>query len=271
MRWKSLAIFLGFAAALAAAGFGWSRAAAGGYEEWPALGQLALAVFNPSGQTPVNAAPAAPQDRRALSVVSDGGGTISMSIGPIVRPMFFTRQTIRGASGFGLGYQPVIALKDGAGNVVVTDNTSVVTLSIAAGTGATNAVLSCGPNDVTVVQGIATFSGCRIDRAGLGYVLQATTPGFNVGQTAPFNITLAGDTNGDCRVSIVDFSWLVSNFGKNSNSPGWTAPNASAVPPFAADLNGDGTVSIQDFSILVTKFGTTAATCAPASNGSPVL
>ncbi|GEM_PF-4047994 len=269
MRWKVLALFLGLAAVFTTARFGWSRAAAGGYDEWPTLGQLARDFINPwlpGGDS----APATLGERRAVAGVSERAGSVTMSIGPIVSPMFFTRQTIRGASGFGFGFQPVVTLKDGAGNVVATDNTSVVTLSIAAGTGAIGAVLTCNQNDVTVVQGVATFTGCRIDRSGLGYVLQGVTPGYNVGQTAPFNISLAGDTNGDCRVSILDFSWVVTNFSKNSNNPGWTTPNAAGVAPFAADLNGDGAVSIQDFSILVTKFGTTAGACAPASNGSPV-
>ncbi|GEM_PF-755213 len=189
------------------------------------------------------------------------------SVQVLSQGLVFTTQPIRGASTFALGYQPVVALRDGAGNVLTGDSTTAVTLSIAGGTGAAGAALTCTQNPVTVAAGVATFGGCRIDLPGAGYVLRATATGAADGATAPFSITLAGDTNGDCQVKIIDFSWLVTNFNKNSGSAGWTIPNAAGVPPFAADLNGDDHITIIDFSILVSRFNQTAASCAPASNG----
>ncbi|GEM_PF-4891281 len=185
-----------------------------------------------------------------------------------------TRQPIRAASTFAFGFQPVVTMKDGAGNVLTDDNATVVTLALAAGTGAAGAALTCaqttgGVATMTVSSGVAAFAGCKIDLSGADYRLEVVAAGFSAVQTDKFTVTLAGDTNGDCRVTIVDFSLVVATFGKNSGSPGWTTPNAAGVAPFAADLNGDTAVTILDFSVVVSRFGTSAGACAPPSNGNP--
>lgn len=75
--------------------------------------------------------------------------------------------------------QPVVRVLDASGNVVTSDNATVVALSIDTGTaGSTLTCSNDGTNGVrkTVSSGVATFSGCRIDKAGR-YVLRATTVG----------------------------------------------------------------------------------------------
>ena len=197
----------------------------------------------------------------ALTITTTNGSVQVLSI-----QLVFTQQPIRAASTFALGFQPVIAIKDGAGNVQTGENATVVTLGIAAGTGAGGAVLTCAQPSVTVVNGVAAFANCKIDLPGADYRLQATASGLSPTLTAPFNVTLAGDTNGDCRVSIVDFSLVVTHFGKTSSHPDWTDPAKLA---YRADVNGDGRITVLDFSILVSRFSSTATTCAPASNGVP--
>ncbi len=202
------------------------------------------------------------------------GGATGATLHVATKRLVFTRQPIRGASTFALGAQPRVALVDATNTVQTDDNTTQVTLDIATLTGAAGVLLSCPPDGLTLslTAGVATFGGCKLDLSGVGYVLRARAAGVGDGLTAPFNITWAGDTNADalCKVTIIDFSWLVSNFGKNSGSAGWTAPNGAGVPPFAADLNGDGSVTILDFSILVSRFNTASVPCAPASNGNPL-
>jgi len=179
----------------------------------------------------------------------------------------FSARPLRGAAGFALGAQPVLALRDSSGALRSGDSTTSATLGFLPGTGASGATVTCAPATATAAAGVVTFAGCTIDRPGFGYVLRAAAAnGEAIGLTAPFNVTLAGDTNGDCSVSIVDFSLVVSHFGKNSGSPGWTTQNAAGVAPFAADLNGDNGVTILDFSMVVSRFGTVATSCAPASN-----
>ena len=72
-------------------------------------------------------------------------------------------------------------------------------MTLAIGTNPSGGVLTCTANPVTVVNGVANFAGCRIDKAGTGYTLiasggsltVATSASFNVTHVAPASITLA--------------------------------------------------------------------------------
>lgn len=77
-----------------------------------------------------------------------------------------------------------------------------------------------------------------------------------------FNVTWAGDTVGDCRVSIADYSLVVTHFGKSSASTDW---GDAATRPWRADLDGDLIVDVLDHSIAVTRFGTAIDQCAAPS------
>ncbi len=125
---------------------------------------------------------------------------------------------------------------------------------------------SGGVSSLAVSSGVAAFTGCAINRPGTGYVLEATAAGVTAGDTAPFNITWAGDTDGDCRVSVVDYSLVVTYFGATSSDPRWTDPTKLA---YRAGLNDDLQVGVVDYSIIVTRFGTSTANCAAASDGNP--
>ena len=73
--------------------------------------------------------------------------------------------------------QPTIVVRDANGNTVTSDNATIVTLAIAtAGTGAT---LTCtgttsGVTSLRVTSGVASFTGCSIDKVGT-YQLTATS------------------------------------------------------------------------------------------------
>jgi len=71
--------------------------------------------------------------------------------------------------------QPVVAVRAGATNTAVNDQATQVTLSISGGT--VGATLTCTANPVTVVNGVATFAGCKIDKAGT-YTVTATASGL---------------------------------------------------------------------------------------------
>lgn len=193
---------------------------------------------------------------------TQGGGSISVSIGPIVssRDLAFAGKPMKGSHGFALGVQPSVAVRVG-GVTDTSDGATVVTLGIKTGTGTSGATLDCGGGLIkTVVQGIASFSGCKIDLKGDGYVLQAVASGFIVVETDPFDVIWAGDANGDCRVDIADFSVLVRSFFK---SP------ADIAFDLRADMNGDNIADIQDFSILKTMFGTRCPPTAGDGVGPP--
>ncbi|MBI4504490.1 MAG: hypothetical protein HY691_03060, partial [Chloroflexi bacterium] len=160
--------------------------------------------------------------------------------------------------------------QDTAGITLTADSSTVVTLTIKPGTGARGAVLTCdqtqgGVASTRVLSGTATFSGCAIDRPGAGYVLVATAAGLPLFETAPFNVTLAGDTNGDGRVSIADYSLVVTHFGKSMASADW---RDATTRPWRADLDGDEAVDVVDHSIAVTRFGTSTTVAVAPSDPS---
>src|ERR1019366_3569987 len=85
--------------------------------------------------------------------------------------------------------QPKVTIEDAGGNTVTTD-TSTVALAI--GTNPSGGTLSVCTETTTA--GVATFSGCKINKAGNGYTLTATdaTDGLNTASapSSAFNITV---------------------------------------------------------------------------------
>lgn len=84
----------------------------------------------------------------------------------------FDQEPGGGAAGVAWSQQPQVAIK--TGNNVVASATGTITVAIEPGTGAAGAVLTCAARTVTLVNGVASFTGCRIDKAGTGYRLAAT-------------------------------------------------------------------------------------------------
>src|SRR5262249_10610116 len=81
----------------------------------------------------------------------------------------------------------VVVVQDAGGNTVTTD-TSNVTLAITSGTGTAGAGLICTANPKAAASGVATFAGCKIDRAGSGYTLTATDGSLNSAVSSSFDI-----------------------------------------------------------------------------------
>jgi hypothetical protein len=81
------------------------------------------------------------------------------------RLVFTTQPSSSTSAGIVFASQPVVAVRAGATDTAAHDQATMVTLSIKAGTGATGAILSCtGGLSKTVVNGVATFAGCSIDK-----------------------------------------------------------------------------------------------------------
>ncbi len=107
-------------------------------------------------------------DGALTSAVSD-----SVTITPSATQLAFTTQPSAAAGGGSpFVVQPVVTVRDGNGDTVAT-NTSSVTLALTTAAGAT---LVCTPTTTkAAVAGVATFTGCAIDRASLTpYTLTAT-------------------------------------------------------------------------------------------------
>jgi N-acetylneuraminic acid mutarotase len=85
--------------------------------------------------------------------------------------LVFTQQPGGGVGGEIWTQQPIVEVQDAAGNTVTSDNSTEVTLNIGDNPG--NGELS-DPTTVTVIAGVATFSGLKIDMGGWDYTLKAS-------------------------------------------------------------------------------------------------
>ncbi|MBX3459348.1 MAG: DUF2341 domain-containing protein [Planctomycetes bacterium] len=102
-----------------------------------------------------------------------------VAIGPAAALTVETQPGGAITGGVAFPQQPVVALRDAGGNVLSGDNTTVIGVAIAPGTGTTGAALSGTPN-ATVAAGIATFSGLSINLAGTNYQLRFSAGSLNV-------------------------------------------------------------------------------------------
>ncbi len=122
---------------------------------------------------------------RLLVVVPAAGASGATTTGGAAQLVVSTSPR-SATGGLPFGTQPVVTFEDGSG-ATVTAATATVTLSIRAGTGAVGAVLTCAP--VSAVNGVATFSGCAIDKAASGYTLTATSDTLS-NPSAAFDVTV---------------------------------------------------------------------------------
>ncbi len=99
----------------------------------------------------------------------------------------FTVQPVTTTAGASITPAIQVTAQDAAGNTVTTFVGSI-TLAIKSGTGASGATLR-GTTIVGAVSGVATFSTISIDKAGSGYVLNASATGLTAASSTPFNIT----------------------------------------------------------------------------------
>ena len=106
----------------------------------------------------------------------------------------FTSQPGGGQPGVAWSQQPAVAIR--TGNNIVESATGSITLSIAPGSGTPNAVLTCNALTVTLVNGVASFAGCRIDLAGTTYRLRATWSEGGSAESNTFAIGTSGGATG---------------------------------------------------------------------------
>ena len=120
------------------------------------------------------------------------GGSVDSSTFNIAAPggtatkLGFTVQPARGTPALALVVQPSVAVQDAAGVTQTGVNPSV---ALTFGTNVGGAALSCtGGNSKTAVNGVAAFTGCRVDKVGVGYTLVASAPNLTAATSAPFDV-----------------------------------------------------------------------------------
>jgi hypothetical protein len=109
---------------------------------------------------------------------------------------FTTQPSASGAEAAAFAAQPVVKIQDANGNTVATGaaSTASVTLAVTGGTGfGGGGAIACTTNPVVAVAGVATFTGCNVAKAGIGYTITATSsPAFSPATSTAFNITPVG-------------------------------------------------------------------------------
>ncbi len=160
-----------------------------------AQAQFAFPVTNPAAGTIAKAGLTVATSKDTVAVASASDIVITVPPNRLV----FTTQPAGAVAGAAFTTQPVVTIQDASG-VTDTSSTATVSLMIKTGTGSAGAVLqSCSAT--AAVSGVATFTGCAIDRAGTSYVLIASATGATSGESAAFAVAAAPTA-----VSAVDVS-----------------------------------------------------------------
>jgi hypothetical protein len=125
-----------------------------------------------------------------------------------------------------------VAIQNG-GATLTTGISATVTLAI--GTNPGGGTLTCaGGTAVGTISGVATFTGCSIDKPGTGYTLTATASSVLPAQTiapatsAPFNV---GNNISPASLTITTFCG--SPTPKSTSGPNQCSPDSSKSPPQA--------------------------------------
>src|SRR4051812_40182294 len=143
-----------------------------------------------------------------------GGGGASPAPAPAPAPpppqktLALSTQPANGLQGIALATQPVVQVRSN-GTADTSDNATVVSVTLVAGSGATGAKLS-GNTTATAAAGVATFTNLAIDTAGSNYQLRFSAGGFSDATSSGFDVGAAPSggviTPGTPPVSDVTFA-----------------------------------------------------------------
>ncbi len=148
--------------------------------------------------------------------------------------------------------QPVVVTQDALNHTNTTFN-GPVTLTIKSGTGTSGATLA-GTVTVNAVNGVASFSGLAISKAGTGYRLTATSSGVSSVDSAVFDITKTEQT--------LTFGALSS---KQYGDPPFTlSASASSGLPVAFTASGNCTLASK--TVTITAAGSCTITASQAGD-----
>jgi hypothetical protein len=173
------------------------------------------------------------------------------------------------------GIQPVVQVRDAAGILCSSDNSTQITAALSGGTG--GATLG-GTFSKTVQNGVASFSNVSISVAGSGYTLTfSANPTLTPASTSSFNVAAASAGGGSApfipaaptgaATRFVSPTGLDTNSGATASTPWRTLQKAAdmAQPGDIIDI-ADGSYS----RFTIANKGTMPAT-PPATQGTPII
>lgn len=203
------------------------------------------------------AVPLPPMEVTSLAFSIAGGAT------PVAAGISFTTQPLganiggprpSAPAGRSWSIQPVVSVVDHNGDVVTSDNRTIVQLRISDGAPMTGGPgnLSCtGGTSVAVRSGVARFSGCSIDRPGTFYELTAST--YSSGSTRVLSDeSLDFDISGGSAGARARFT--TEPLGAVIGGAAPTAPSGStwAIQPVVSIVDPVGRVVGSDYDTVVT-------------------
>jgi hypothetical protein len=150
-----------------------------------------------------------------------------------------------GQAGLPLQTQPVVRIQDQPGHTDTTYN-GPVTVVIKSGTGTAGAGLK-GSATINAVNGVATFSGLSISKAGVGYRLTASAPGRTSNDSNPFDIVKGNQTISFTAPSGVQYGDPPISLAVSTSSGlpvSLTASGACSVSGTTLTTTGVGTCSV---------------------------
>jgi hypothetical protein len=125
----------------------------------------------------------------ASGLTSAESSNVAIIAGPAAK-LGFTAQPTAATVNQAFPIQPVVAIQDLGGNTVTTGAFATSTVTLAIGTNPGGGTLTCtGGLTKVAVAGVATFSGCQINNAGVGYTLTASVPGLTGATSTAFNVS----------------------------------------------------------------------------------
>lgn len=162
------------------------------------------------------------------------GGSFAVSAAPSATKLGFLAQPASAVATAAFSTQPVVAVQDSGGATFTSDNTTIVTLSLAGGPGS----LSCtGGLSKIVSSGVASFSGCAVSANGAGYILRATsTPILTQADGNSFTAASFGAAS--------RLGYLVQPAGGASGVPFTAQPQVAVQDASGITVASDNTTSI---------------------------
>ncbi len=156
--------------------------------------------------------------------------------------LVFTTPPANASGGTAFGTQPIVTIEDAGGNTVTTD-TNAISLSLDSGAG------SLSGCDSTTTSGVAAFSGCSVNTAGLHTLSAAdTSDGLN-------------STSGSFAVTVGSASQLVFTTQPSSTATGGTAFGTQPAVT-VEDAGGNAVISDSSTVTLAASGGSgTLANC----------
>jgi hypothetical protein len=167
---------------------------------------------------------------------SANSATITVATAPATKLVFLT-QPGNGIPSAALSPQPVVAIQDNFGNTVTSASATISLTRTGPDLGGPGSLLGC--STAPTVNGVAAFTGCRIDTVGVGYRLTASDV---TGGGSPHPYTTATSSKFDVRDRL---AFTVQPSGAAAGA-------VFAIQPDVAVLAGPSNTAVNDSTTSVT-------------------